>query len=461
MGNGHNNDDDDDRKDLTRIEDLSEFLHEDDPDLESKFGDFDQSYHKADGTSTEVTTGGLDLPDVSDLSDLESENATGEAPPEVSFESSENDSEELISMPDVPFDLTDESSGETSFDTSLPDSSDDLSNDSLEGSQEDSFENSLESSDDFSFAESSLETPSEDEAVSEPFTTDNLPSYEETPVEEAPQEQPPERFTEVKAFAQNFSYGQIQGGGNPPYSLIVRNLKYEDDKESILGILTEFGIVTEQNLAETTKALEMGHLLVPQINEYSAIILAHKLRRFDCDLEVGLSDEVHPSKSGEQNPKGLVKKESLRQNISESYVANTTKVESKEIIVTTTAQLEGYKIHKYVGVRTSFAIVDEEELERLAFVQKQERSQSELSEYNPDEEETLSSEQAFMDYRSSFDYLFVTLAEDLKSKAQKEKANALLGLSYQLQQLPFEKTPNGKNCYQLTASATMAVVSPE
>jgi len=178
MGNGHNNDDDDDRKDLTRIEDLSEFLHEDDPDLESKFGDFDQSYHKADGTSTEVTTGGLDLPDVSDLSDLESENATGEAPPEVSFESSENDSEELISMPDVPFDLTDESSGETSFDTSLPDSSDDLSNDSLEGSQEDSFENSLESSDDFSFAESSLETPSEDEAVSEPFTTDNLPSYE-------------------------------------------------------------------------------------------------------------------------------------------------------------------------------------------------------------------------------------------------------------------------------------------
>ncbi len=455
MGNGHNNDDDDDRKDLTRIEDLSEFLHEEDPDLESKFGDFDQSYHKADGTSTEVTTNGLDLPAVSDLSDLESH--TEEAPPEVPFESLESDSEELISMPDLPLES---SEGEMSGDFSLSETTSEETSTESDFASDFSSDFSSELSSDFS-----NESPAEEEAISEPFTTEELPSYEETPEQEAPQELPPERFTEVKTFAQNFSYGQIQGGGNPPYSLIIRNLKYEDDKESILSLLTEFGIVTEQNLDETNQALEMGNLLVPQISEYSAIILAHKLRRFDCDLEMGLSDEVHPSKSGEQNPKGLVKKESLRQNISESYVADSgnseTKDISKEIIVATTAHLEGYKIQKYVGVRTSFAIVDEEELERLAFVQKQERSQNELSEYLSSEEDSLSSEQAFMDYRSSFDYLFVTLAEELKSKAQKEKANALLGLSYQLQPLPFEKTANGKNCYQLTASATMAVVSPE
>jgi len=449
MGNGHNNDDDDDRKDLTRIEDLSEFLHEEDPDLESKFGDFDQSYHKADGTSTEVTTGGLDLPDVSDLSDLE------EAPPEVPTEFSEDttgDDAEFITMPDVPLEESEEIS--TSFEDSSPDFS---------FEEETPFENEIGSASETEFQpETETESESLSEGEVEPETNSSLTSdfegFTETVEEE---EQAPERFTEVKTFAENFSYGHIQGEGNPPFSLVIRNLKYEDDKESILSLLTEFGIVSEQNLDETNKALDMGHLLVPQISEYSAIILAHKLRRFDCDLEVGLSDEVHPSKSGEQNPKGLVKKESLRQNISESYVAETKDVDSKEIIVSTTAQLEGYKIQKYVGVRTSFAIVDEEELERLAFVQKHERSKGELSDYTPGDDETLTSEQAFMDYRSSFDYLFVSLAEELKSKAQKEKANALLGLSYQLQPLPFEKSASGKNCYQLTASATMAVVSPE
>lgn len=461
MGNGHKNDDDDDRKDLTRIEDLSEFLHEEDPDLESKFGDFNQSYHKADGTSTGVLeSGGLSLTDLTDLD---------ESPPElpVPQESSEESSEEPSFESSFESASLETPAEETLFEE--PPSMEDLP----------AAEETAELHENFSFEETNLEdTPLEETPLEEmnldeaapaetfgeeasfeesSFDDQQLPSMDQSPVEISP----PERFEEVKTFAQNFSYGQIQGGGNPPFSIVIRHLKYEEDKESILSVLSEFGLVTEQNHDETMRALNLGSLLIPQISEYSAIILAHKLRRFDCDLEVGLSDEVHPSKSGEQNPKGLVKKDSLRQNIAESYQKTEETTPAREMIISTTSQLEGYVIKKYIGVQTSFAIVDEEELERLKFVQQQARANHELHDYHPEESDDLSSERAFLDYKSSFDYLFVTLAEELKSKARKEKANALLGLNYQLQSLPFEKTSSGKNCYQLTASATMAWVTPE
>lgn len=443
MGNGHNNDDDDDRKDLTRLEDLSEFLHEDDPDLETKLGDFNQAYHTSEGASVEVTQG-LDINQLSDQNEMDegpmalSEDDVPPALPDDEETNTDATTFETIedAFPEIPLEII------LDEDLSL--------NDSQEGpvaeKEADAFLDL--------FQESEIEFQSEE------LPLDETPAHFEDSTELSSYSAP-ERFEEVKSFAQNFSYGQIQGGGNPPFSLVIRHLKYEEDKESILSLLSEFGLVTEQNLAETQRSLELGLMLIPQISEYSAIILAHKLRRFDCDIEVGLSDEVHPSRSGEHNPKGLVKKESLRQNISETYKRDEDQYPLKEIIVSTTAQLEGHTIKKYIGVQTSFAIVDEEELERLKFVQNQERNARALHEYHPDESEDLSSERAFHDYKNSFDLLFISLVEDLKSKAQKEKANALLGLNYQLQQLPFEKTSNGKNCYQLTASATMALVIPE
>jgi uncharacterized protein YbjQ (UPF0145 family) len=446
MGQGHNNDDDDDRKDLTRIEDLTEFLHEEDPDLESKFGDFDSSYQKADGKSTEVTEG-LDLNALDEdvppsLPETENENS----------DNSDNSNDDLIEMP-----LENEEVSESEFgsDTSL-----NFAEESETGFEETSFD---ETPFELNEPEEIQEEAQEDVEVETPVDDSNdifANSFQEE-IEQPVSHTPPERFEEVKTFAQNFSYGQIQGGGNPPFSIVIRNLKFEDDKESIITLLSEFGLVNEQNQLETEKALELGSLLIPQISEYSAIVLAHKFRRFDCDIEMGLSDEVHPSKSGDHNPKGLVKKDSLRQNKTESYKKDNEQAPAKEILITTTAQLEGYSVKKYIGIQTSFAIVDEEELERLKYVQAQNRIQGTLHEYAPEESDQLSSERAFIDYKSSFDYLFVSLAEELKSKAQKEKANALLGLNYQLQALPFEKTADGKNCYQLTASATMALVIPE
>lgn len=453
MTNG-NNDDDDSRHDLTRIEDLSEFMHEEDPELEDIFGDFNKA--KAGGTSTDVASG-LDL---NELQDVEAE--ADDLPPDLP-ETPQNDidndfnedfnTEASAELADITFG---EPEQEISFETSSFDSAED--SDTLEDSP---FELS---DDDAEAIESTWESVPETEETTDEDT--NEPEVFTTAFE-AREEQPhysppissPEKFEEVQNFAQNFSYGQIEGGGNPPFSIIIRHLKYESDAEDILIMLREFGLVTDQNTQETQKALELGSLLIPQISEYSAIILSHKLRRFDLDLEVGLSDEVHPSKSGEVNPRGLMKKDSLRQNKIEQFKKDQDDIPSKEIIVSTTATLEGHIVKKYIGVQTSFAIVDEEELERLKFVQKTQRAHTELHQYET--EEIVTSERAFKDYQNSFELLFTDLCDQLKVKAMKEKANALLGLNYQLTSLPFQKSDKGSNCYQLTCSATLAVVRLE
>ncbi len=453
MGQGHN-DDDDTRRDLTRIEDLSEFLHEEDPELESKFGEFNP---KKEETQTGLT-GGVDLAELSD---------DQEVPPALPNEETDNSqqlADDSWQSSDDGFQSGETESSEVSFEETFEETTQEESpfENSFELSTEDN-EFNLASSDDIEAAETEVEAESQ--------TDDFFASLPETNTDFDQQQtddtQPPtdyssqEKFDEVKTFAQNFSYGQIQGGGNPPFSLIIRNLKYQEESADIIALLTEFGLVNAENLADTTRALELGSLLIPQISEYSAIVIAHKLRRYDCDLEMGLSDEVHPSKSGEHNPKGLMKKDSLRQNKAETYHKDEEDVPGKEVLVTTTSSLEGYTVRKYIGVQTSFAIVDEDELERLKYVQSTKRSGVPMRAYETEANVEFSSERAFLDYQSSFDHLFVDLLDQLKGKAIKERANALLGLSYQLSSLPFEKTSQGKGCFQLTCSATMAVVKPE
>ena len=105
--------------------------------------------------------------------------------------------------------------------------------------------------------------------------------------------------------------------------------------------------------------------------------------------------------------------------------------------------------------------MDEEELERLKFVQQTARSNSLLEDYETEDSDNFTTESAFRDYQKSFELLFTDLCDQLKVKAMKEKANALLGLNYQLTTLPFEKSNMGKNCYQLTCTATLAVVIAE
>lgn len=440
--NGGKNDDEDDRKDLTRIEDLSEFLHEEDKELEDRFGGF----NRPEPSSTGIALDALDDDFASTTPEFgEAENSeTDQVPPELPNDALSFDEPETSSSEDSFGDMfTSETTTEEVTEEAPPwETTEEVSFDLSEAPQEESS---------FSFdQETEPETETEDVVEAEPDIVSDSSYGRVTP----------EKFEDVKSFAQNFSYGQSQGGGNPPYSIIARNIRYKEDADDIMILLREFNLVTATNEAETIKALEFGSLLIPQISEYCAIVLAHKLRRYDLDLEVGLSDEIHPSKSGDSNPRGLVKKENLKQNKSESLNLSDISTTLKDFLMTTSSTLPGHKIVKHLGVQTTFTIVEEDELEKLSFVDRKERDASPLFEL-PEGESSLSSDQAFKNYHQSFNALYEDLSNQLKQKALMQKANAILGLSFQLSPLHFDRREKRINAYQITCSGTLASVVAE
>ena len=436
-GGKKDHDDDDDRKDLTRIEDLSEFLHEEDPELDNQFGGF----NRPEPSSTGINLDALD-------------DNFNDSTPEFGSSDGIADGDQL--PPDLPPDIPADES-ESDFQFQSEDSFAETASDELSFSLDESLPDS-EPLQDFEVSLSEPD-PIEDSQLPEveeiPFEESAPNEIDETPVEaiSAPRSTP-ERFEDVKTFAQHFTYGQSTGGGNPPFSIIVRHIKFKEEADDILALLREFGIVTATNEAETLKALEFGTLLIPQISEYVAIVLAHKMRRFDLDLEVGLSDEIHPSKSGETNPRGLVKKESLKQNKSESMKLADIDQSIKDVLISTTSSLEGFKVARHLGVQTTVAIIEEDELEKLAFISRQEREHSENFETEDDQD-------TFKKFKQNYEALYEDLKNQLIQKAYAQNANALLGLNFQLNPVPFDRRETRVNAYQVTCSATLAVVSRE
>lgn len=420
--------DDDDRKDLTHIGELPEFLHEEDPELDKFFGNVN---HPSD---EEEKSELLDLDQLED-----------ELPPEIPVEDSQEVMESIFSDSESPSEIMSESSiefeniiedTETNYQDEIiaTDSTDTLNDQDQNDLIHDSFDESNQMSDSIHLDTMSFETELEKD-----FTeSSSLDDLAHTSV--------PEKFEEVKNFAQNFSYGTVEGAGNPPFSIIVKNILFEEDASDIISILKEFGIVDEKNIQDYENSVKIGSLLIPQISEYTAIVLTHKLRRFDIDLEVGLSDVIHPSKHNEANPRGLTKKKNINQNIEETKKLTDLNI-NQEILVTTGQHLDGFKISKYLGIHNVNTLISEEDLERLQFVDQSLKN-------NEVNDEDL---KIYLGHKESFNELHQELVNELKNKALKANANGIIGLQFHTTHL----TELNKRSYQINCSATLVKLERE
>lgn len=471
------NDDDESVGDMTRVEDLSEFLHEDNDEIDSQLDDPTRT--KSDDNA---------LPSLDDLDSDDELPSVPSEPEETSFDEATSDDvsdfssdatdpdlstdtfntiEEEIPPPPTPDTESDTFESESSFEetesfgeeeTSFGEDSEEETSFGEDNEEETSFGEDTEEETNFgegaeeetsfgevtedetsfgddieeetSFEEVSTEEPEETEtslSIQEEEEVQNILDTGSAATEleedfEAPnnvKEMKPvsrENFSDVRDFGNRLTYGLVSTGGNPPYSLIVQGIKFEEDAEDILIVLREHGLVTDENEETMQQGLEHGAILISQISEYSAIYLCHRLRRFDVELMMGLSDELHPSKSYERDGKGLVSRFNLNQNSDEEINLDNNPVDIDHIIVTTTPTLEGYVIKKYLEVISSHTIVNEDELKRLTI------SNDEFSEDLSEEEEDLS--------ELGLNEVYKELAEDLKNKAYKMESNAVVGLNY-------------------------------
>jgi uncharacterized protein YbjQ (UPF0145 family) len=213
--------------------------------------------------------------------------------------------------------------------------------------------------------------------------------------------------------------------GNPSFSVLLKNVRFIEDVNDILAMMKELGLLADSE-EQMKQRLMRGHLLVPRISEFSAIFLAHKLRRFDIDIQVGLSDEIHPPKHQESPETGLVSKSSLYQNQTHHFHFDDPKLEMSQIIISATPNLEGHQVIKYLGVASEHKMLEGDIVE--------DESSSEVPRY------------------------YSELAQKLKAHALKANANAVIGLNYQLTPLPSEYGIGGSK-YRLSCTGNLVWVN--
>jgi uncharacterized protein YbjQ (UPF0145 family) len=273
---------------------------------------------------------------------------------------------------------------------------------------------------------------------------------------------PKENFKEIKEFATHLSYGDVTLGGNPPFSIVLKNIQYIEDADDILMILKEHGIVKDENEESYRKSLQRGILLVSHISEYSAIFLCHKLRRFNLDVLMGLSDEIHPPKTNEETPnKGLINKKGIKQNYNDNFKIDHEKLDLQKMIVTTTNLIESHEIKRYIGVASEHLILASD-----SFIPDSEKNQQEdknllsstLRRIRKVKDLTKEMGLEVQEKKPTVKELYDQLTEKLKIQVLKMGGNSLVGVQYQMISLTNSEYPMDVK-YKLTCTGTVVWAS--
>ena len=111
----------------------------------------------------------------------------------------------------------------------------------------------------------------------------------------------------------------VQVGGNPPYSLLLEDIKFVDELKEIIGILTDLKILPSSKTELLKHSYQTKQLLIPQISEYLAIMLANRFRHYHLKTSFGLSEEIFLTKRISENPRGLVNTCQIWKNSKKSF----------------------------------------------------------------------------------------------------------------------------------------------
>ncbi|MFP5459227.1 MAG: hypothetical protein ACLGG7_10890 [Bacteriovoracia bacterium] len=138
---------------------------------------------------------------------------------------------------------------------------------------------------------------------------------------------------------------------------------------------------------------------------------------------MGLSDLLHPPRKGLEADRGLVSRKTLGQNYQHQFQFRGDTDAARSIILSTMSQLDGHSVDRYLGVASEHTFLDSEIVEN----------------------ETTEA------IHKSYD----ELALKLKGHALQQKANAVIGINYQLTPMPVESPGLGNYRYKLTCTGNL------
>jgi uncharacterized protein YbjQ (UPF0145 family) len=492
-------DDTDDKKDITRIEDLSEFLHEDDESDEFQYETADD----VESTLPDLPVDDIDneseedsLPDLPEEESFSNEEASFDSGDD--FQSSEDfEDSSYQEVADFPTDTQidpnenlEDPPEEDSF-TMSSDFDDEQDESSLEEPHQDSFTMSSDFDDNFSDQneedeEPTFETLPDEDPIEEEMTTEPLEETSKTPLDlpetainPEPQYQKPEDFSDLKKFAESLSYRSSGQEGTPPYSILISGIKYEEDADKILETLKEFNLVDEDSLESSKKTLYRGSFLVSRLSEFTAIKFLQCIRHLDLDYQAGLTEHINPPKSYESQDAGLSSKRSIKTYESHTYIMNKSPLELDQIMTSTMSQISGYEIMKYIGITSENTMIDPESLnlngpqivnqiiETFSDKEKQElyyrqtarenqmSLHSDPSSINFDDDDDVDKKDLQADHKSSLTNIYDQLVLKLKAKAMELNGNAVVGVNFNITPMPYA---DYKTLYQVTCTGNVVWV---
>lgn len=451
------------KDDLTRLENIAEFLHQEDQAVDDFFSQLTDDAPPPVEESAENFPPAFETPSEQSLSeeapveDALSEENTNETPSfgdDSPFALSEDAPAEIPS--DAPFELTEEEA------PAEENSENELLNEMVDKTME-------HATQDFEDQNEEVQVEPEPEPDPEPINEEAPPLKIASDVEAATfqtetapiNDNVKETFQDIKEFASNISYGDVAMGGNPPFSIILKDITYREDVDDILQILREHGLLKENSEEAYRKSLERGTLLISHIGEYSAIYLCHKLRRFQVDILMGLADDIHPPKNPELNNRGLANKKGLRLNQTDHLVYDSVKMDVANILATTTSLIESHEISRYVDTISEHIILNEDIFEAdLNFEEKmlnRELKDSLLSATlkkirqvkDLTREQDIDVKTPKLTIKEVYDQLLMKL----KIQAVKLKGNAIIGIQYQTSPLLGDHSNSKK--YKISCTGTV------
>lgn len=219
------------------------------------------------------------------------------------------------------------------------------------------------------------------------------------------------------------SYGTLGQGHGPPFSILIK-LKDKNYIQHILELLDKSGITNDENHDEYQTRLENGELLISQLSEYSAIYLAHRLKQFKAELQVGLSHLIHQSSSyNEEENAGIAGVTQLNANkqVFTNYLSD---------IVISTSESPIEFDHENLGLIQASRLLSEYQMQKVPALQNQ---------------DNLEKSNEYLEYKEIFEELIA----EIKHQAKLKGANLVANANFQVTPILSEADESGDQKYHL------------
>ena len=391
-------DDKKDSDDITRIEDLSDFIHDENDEDISLADEESDNLMDLEKESFGEATSFMQIPDELDESSDQLEDEI-ETENEDDFEDNNEPSDSEFNPEELEFAQGEDFDNNSNFEDSNFENND-FEENSFESDQfetDDSFEQENQPEDEV-FEDNNIQEDDLKFGSDEQTEEEDIPNTQEDLVqaqnEHAMQSEPtnvqsitaapkdykePETLKDINQFAQNITSSDLSIEGNPPFSVILKSIKYQEDADEILSLLREFKIIKDEHIDDTKKSLNRGQMLIPRLSEYSAITLCHKLRRFDLDISMGLSQEMHSASSYESIDTGLVSKNTVFSNKKLYKNFNSDEIQIDDIQITNMNSFENFIIIENLSVKSKSLFINNEDLEPQTFDENYSKYQAQLA----------------------------------------------------------------------------------